>query len=161
MKHFALLSLMILASCATDYQPQGFVGGYSDFLSAPDEAVITFHGNAYTASKRVAQMGALRCAEVTLEHGYECFVLLGGSDASGAGSFTVPGYAQTFASAYGTGNYASGTATTTYTPPQTYSFFKPGVILTIKMSNDPRSLEPYGAFISGRKAEPKDAAFLS
>jgi hypothetical protein len=29
-KHFALLSLLALASCATGYQPQSFTGGFSD-----------------------------------------------------------------------------------------------------------------------------------
>jgi hypothetical protein len=70
MRLLALFAVLVLTSCATNYQPQGFTGGYSDFLTAPDEAVITFHGNGYTAPERVGQMAALRCAEVTLEHGY-------------------------------------------------------------------------------------------
>jgi hypothetical protein len=160
MKHLALVGLLALASCATDYQPQGFTGGYSDFLTAPDEAVITFHGNGYTAPERVVQMAALRCAEVTLEHGYRYFIPIGAADVSGATSFTTPGYAQTYGSAFGTGNFATGTATTTYTPPQTYRFFKPGVTLTIKMSNNAKSLQPSESFMFGHHTEPKDAAFL-
>jgi hypothetical protein len=30
----------LLAGCATSYQPQDFTGGYSDFLTAPDEASL-------------------------------------------------------------------------------------------------------------------------
>jgi hypothetical protein len=151
---------LVLSGCATDYQPQGFTGGYSDLLVAPDEAMITFHGNGYTSAERVALMAALCCAEVTLKHGYKYFVLIGASDASGTSAFTTPGYAHTYGSAFGAGNFATGTATTTYTPPQTYRFFKPGIILTIKMSNDQKALEPYGAFVFGMRARPKDAAFL-
>ena|SRR5271167_1141933 len=160
MKHLALLAVLVLTSCATNYQPQGFTGGYSDFLTAPDEAVITFHGNGYTAPERVGLMAALRCAEVTLEHGYRYFIPLGASDVSGASSFTIPGYAQTYGSAVATGNFATGTAITTYTPSQTYRFFKPGVTVTIKMSNNAKSLEPYESFMFGHHTEPKDAAFL-
>lgn len=81
-------------------------------------------------------------------------------EARGASSFTIPGYAQTYGSAVATGNFATGTAITTYTPSQTYRFFKPGVTVTIKMSNNAKSLEPYESFMFGHHTEPKDAAFL-
>ena len=35
------------------------------------------------------------------------------------------------------------------------------MVLAIKMSNNEKSLEPYGALIFGNRARPKDAAFLS
>jgi hypothetical protein len=48
-KTLDVLGLLALAGCATDYQPQGFTGGYDDYLTAPDVAVVTFHhGNGYT-----------------------------------------------------------------------------------------------------------------
>jgi hypothetical protein len=90
------VSIIALASCATDYQPQGFTGGYSDYLTAPDEAVITFHGNGYTPPERVGEMASLRCAEVTLEHGYKYFIITAVSDLSGSTSFTTPGYAHSY-----------------------------------------------------------------
>jgi hypothetical protein len=87
-------------------------------------------------------------------------VPISASEVSGSSSFTVPGYAQTNGSAITNGNFTTGTATTTITPPQTFSFFKPGVMLAIKMSNDEKSLEPYEAIIFGIRTHPKDAAFL-
>ena len=39
MKRLALLSLLALASCATSYQPQSLTGGFSDYMTAPDEAI--------------------------------------------------------------------------------------------------------------------------
>ena len=113
MKHFALLALLALASCATGYQPQSFTGGFSDYLTAPDEAVITFHGNGYTSVERVIEMTALRCADVTLKNRYRYFVGTSIADLSSQSSFTTPGYAQTYGSATAFGNYATGTATTT------------------------------------------------
>jgi hypothetical protein len=74
MNRLALLSLLALASCATDYQPQSLTGGFSDYMTAPDEAIVMFHANGYTSMERVIGMIALRCAEVTLAHGYRYFV---------------------------------------------------------------------------------------
>jgi hypothetical protein len=71
MKRFAiLLWIGLLAGCATEYQLQSFTGGFSDYMTAPDEAVVTFHCIGYTPAERVVEMAALRCAEVTLQHGY-------------------------------------------------------------------------------------------
>jgi hypothetical protein len=161
LKGFALLGLLALAGCATSYQPQSFTGGFSDYMTAPDEAVVIFHGNGYTSAERVVAMTALRCAEVALAHGYRFFVEIGMADLSRQSSFTTPGYASTYGSASAFGNFATGTATTTVTPPQTFNIYKPGLMVSIKMSNDEKSLEPVGMMINGQKAPPKDAAFLS
>ena len=106
-------------------------------------------------------MAALRCAEVTLKNGYRYFVGTSIADLSRQSSFTTPGYAQTYGNAYAFGNYATGTATTTITPPQTFNIYKPAIMVSIKMSKDEESLEPFGMVINGQKARPKDAAFLS
>jgi hypothetical protein len=155
-----LLASVVLVGCQTAYQPQSFTGGYSEFLTAPDEAVITFRGNGYTAAERVVEMTALRCAEVTLAHGYRYFVGTSVSDLSRQSSFTTPGVANTYGTATAFGNFATGTATTTITPPQTFNIYKPAVMISIKMSNDEKSLVPLGMVINGQKATPRDAAFL-
>ena len=109
-------------------------------------------------------MTARRCAEVTLQHGYRYFVGTAASDASSNYSFTTPGYASTYGhgSAVGYGNYASGSfsSNTIITPPQTYNVHKPALTIAIKMSNNEKSLEPYGMVMAGVKARPSDAAFL-
>jgi len=129
-------------------------------MTAPDEAVITFHGNGYTSAERVLQMAALRCADVTLQHGYRYFVGVSVADLSSNSSFTTPGYASTYGSVFGYGDYATANATTIYTPTQRFNIYKPGISVSIRMSNDEKSLEPLGMVISGQKARPRDAAFL-
>jgi hypothetical protein len=155
-----LIALIALVGCETAYQPQSFTGGYSEFLTAPDEAVITFHGNGFTSGERVVEMAALRCAEVTLAHGYRYFVGTSASDISGQTSFTTPGYAHTYGTATGYGNFATGNATTTFVPPQTFNVNKPALVVSIKMSNNEKALEPYGMVINGQKVTPRDATFL-
>ena len=123
--------------------------------------MITFHGNGYTPAERVVEMAALRCADVTLQHGYRYFVLMGVAELSGTISFTTPGYAHTTGYANAFGNFATWSATTIVTPAQTHTFFKPGVQLAIRMSNDERLLETVVIVINGQRARPKDAAFLS
>ena len=125
MKKLLLLSLLSLAGCATTYQSQNLTGGFSDYLTAPDEAIVMFHGNGYTSIERVIAMTALRCAEVTLDHGYRYFVGTSVADLSRQASFTTPGYAQTSSSASVFGNFATGTATTTFSPPRTFNIYKP------------------------------------
>ena len=162
----ALLVLLacLLTGCSTPYQANGLMGGYSDYMVAPDEAIVTFSGNGYTSAMQVIQMTARRCAEVTLQHGYRYFVGTAASDASSNYSFTTPGYASTYGhgSAVGYGNFASGnfSSNTIITPPQTYNIHKAALTVAIKMSNDEKSLEPYGMVISGVKVRPRDAAFL-
>jgi hypothetical protein len=143
-----LLWAVLLVGCATSYQPESFTGGFSDHMTAPDETVVTFRGNGYTGPERVAEMTALRCAEVTLQHGYRYFVIAGASDISRNFSFTTPGYATTHA--YGTvsgfGNFGtvSGNADTAESPPQTFNIYKPAVIIAIKMFNNEKSLKSLG-----------------
>jgi hypothetical protein len=162
-----LLFALLLAGCATNYQPQGFTGGYSDFLTAPDEAAITFRGNGYTDPFRVGEMATLRCADVTLQHGFRYFITTSFADISTTAAFTTPGYGYTSGSAYGTsvGGFTNvyGSASTIYTPPMTRTFLKPGVVVTIRMGNDRTALERFAVWVPllGRKSEPKDAAFLS
>ena len=43
-------------------------------------------------------MAALRCADVTLQHGYRYFVGIRMADLSSNSSFTTPGYANTYGS---------------------------------------------------------------
>jgi hypothetical protein len=161
LRHLTLALSLLFAGCATDYGPQGFTGGYSGFLTAPNEAVIIFHGNGYTRPESVVEMAALRCAEVTIQHGYRYFVLMNVADLSGTSSFTTPGYAHTTGYANAFGNFATGSATTIVTPPQTHTFFKPGVQLAIRMSNNKKQLEGIGMAINGQRARRKDAPFFS
>jgi hypothetical protein len=167
MRKLFLFFVLLLAGCATSYRPEGFTGGYSDFLIAPDEATITFCGNGYTAPLRVGEMAALHCADVTLQHGFRYFIVTSLANISTTATFTTPGYAHPSGSASGTTvagfTDISGSADTFYTPPTTRTFLKPGILVTVRMGNDRAALERFGLWapLLGRKSEPKDAAFVS
>jgi hypothetical protein len=153
MKHVPLPGTVLpcaalLTGCATSYQPESFTSGFSGYMTAPDEAAVTFRGNGYTAAERVVEMAALRCAEVTLQHGYRYFVLMAVADLSRTSSFTTPGYAHTTDYANAFGNFATNSATTIVTPPQTHTFYKPGVQLAVRVSNNEKQLEGIGIIVN-------------
>jgi hypothetical protein len=134
-------SIFLLAGCATPYQSNGFSGGYSETQFAPDAFRVVFRGNGYTSPERAQDFALLRASELTIQHGFTCFAIIDENDSTTTSSFTTPGHSET--TAYGTG-YSSGNiylnpyggtysgtssayvnANTTYTPPQTYVFYKP------------------------------------
>jgi hypothetical protein len=70
------------ASPPTPYQPfrahsaGGIHGGYSEQQLAPDRYLVRFHGNSLTARDRVEGYMLYRAAELTLQRGFDWFVVL-------------------------------------------------------------------------------------
>lgn len=74
---------LLVAACttATPYQPYraefagGVHGGYSDQQIASDRYVVRFHGNELTSRDRVEGYMLYRAAELTLQQGYDWFLV--------------------------------------------------------------------------------------
>ena len=87
MKNLILLSAFVLfvTGCATTYQPQSFTGGFSEARLGENMFRVTFKGNGYSGTDRVADFVLLRSAELTLEHGFRYFIIAeSGKDAKSA-----------------------------------------------------------------------------
>jgi hypothetical protein len=75
---------LLVAGCttATPYQPYrteaagGIHGGYADQQLAPDRYLVRFHGNELTARDRVEGYMLYRAAELTLQRGYDWFLVV-------------------------------------------------------------------------------------
>jgi hypothetical protein len=160
-RHFALLAFLALASCATDYQPQHLSGGFSDYMTASDEAVITFRGNEYTSPERVIMMLFLRSADVTLEHGYRYFIGISMIDLSTNSPLNFPADANTPDTVFKYGNYTAANPGTDTAPAQTLKIYRPAISIRIRMANDVNALEPLGGVIDGQQAHAQDANVLS
>ena len=74
-----------VAGCATTptpYQPyvqesaRGVHGGYSEQRLAPDRFIVRFHGNEFTSRDRVEGYLLYRSAELTLQNGFDSFVMV-------------------------------------------------------------------------------------
>ena len=123
MRKLMLAALVAAVSaCSTPYQPEGLGGGYTDTPLAQDTYQVDVRGNGYTSADKVRKIGLVRAADITLTHGYSKFIILGAdSETDHKFGGMLPGTynATTYGSAYGVGNTAYGSATTTgyYTPP--------------------------------------------
>ena len=80
----ALMAAAAVSACttATPYQPYrpeaagGVHGGYSDQQLAPDRYVVRFHGNELTSRDRVEGYMLYRAAELTLQRGFDWFLIV-------------------------------------------------------------------------------------
>lgn len=76
-----LLCAAALCGCATRYHRENFFHpGYSDFRVSQDRFCVTFSGNQHTTRDKAEQYVLLRAAELTQNHGYTHFVILGSED---------------------------------------------------------------------------------
>jgi len=75
-KLLALSVVCALAGCATAYQPDGVSGGYADRRLNYNTAQVSFRGNWFTTTEALHYYLLRRCADVTLQNGYNYFVLV-------------------------------------------------------------------------------------
>jgi hypothetical protein len=64
------------AGCATAYQPHGLTGGYTGRQIDDNTVYVTFRGNGFTPEETVHTYLLRRCAEITLQHGFNYFVIV-------------------------------------------------------------------------------------
>jgi hypothetical protein len=67
---------VILASCATAYQPSGITGGSDVKELRPNVYRVSFQGNGYTTKESVQVYWLYRCAELAIEKGFTGFEIL-------------------------------------------------------------------------------------
>jgi hypothetical protein len=101
-KYFILLafSLLILTGCTpslyTPYQPFNVwtTGGYADNQLGQDTHSVTYYTNMVTPDTKRKKMLLYRCAEVTIERGYDYFEVMQeySRSPSGGGGFKVNEY---------------------------------------------------------------------
>lgn len=126
-----VLVAVLLSGCATAYQREGFGGGYSEMQLGENIFQVSFRGNGYTSWERASDFSLLRSAELALENGFRYFVIVESEKDSKVGAYTTPSTSYTTGSAYGYGNYAYGSATTSTYGGHTYFISKPRATNTI------------------------------
>lgn len=128
-KLIGLSCCLLLASCATSYQPYSYFGGggYRDVQLAENVFKVTVEANAYTSSSKATDLALLRSADLTIQHGFKYFIIGATSDDTYSSSYTTPTTTNLNITSYG--NIAHGTAQTY--GGQTYIFRFPTPSMTI------------------------------
>jgi len=81
MRNFLMIvASLILVGCGTEYQADGLTGGYTDSMTGYNTAVVQFKGNGYTSATEANKFAFRRAAELTLEKGYDYFLVENGND---------------------------------------------------------------------------------
>lgn len=141
MKYRLLLLVPFAAAfsgCATGYCARGFRGGYSEIMVNPDSFVVTYSGNGFTSSEDAIRYTLLRASELTIQNGYNYFIILNSADRTSSENYSnTYENASGSAKAYNYSNYSSaqfnGSASSS-----TYSgtIVKPGMTISIKCFKD-------------------------
>jgi len=105
LKAAALASgLLLMAGCATEaaYQPATGAGfsrvGYSDRMIEANRFMVSFDGNSYTSRDTVERYLLYRAAELTVQQGFDHFILADRNTDKRTRTYTTP-------SAFGPGPY--------------------------------------------------------
>lgn len=116
MKKFILfLTVLVLAGCATSYQPNGFIGngGFDDTQLSPNYYRVTFKGNERTSKERAKDFALLRASELMKQKGCPSFKVVKENNEVRTGNLFLPQAQTTNLSTTQFGNYSTGMATTT------------------------------------------------
>lgn len=76
MKGVLLCLTLMLAACATPYSKKSIAHGYHEEVVDPSSYRVSFVGNGNTTKGMVMNYWIYRCAELTLEKGFDIFVVL-------------------------------------------------------------------------------------
>lgn len=82
---------LALGGCATSYGPHGMTGGYKERQLDDNTYIVSFFGNGHTGGQQVWNYWIYRCAELTLEKGYDYFMLLPSQEHALDGAAGEPG----------------------------------------------------------------------
>jgi hypothetical protein len=91
---YFVLAAGLLCSCSTPYRPMKNGAGYTDQQAAPDEFRVTFQGDGNTSLERVYDFAMLRAAEVTRQHGFSHFAIIGADNTSSVQKYKIPEHVQ-------------------------------------------------------------------
>lgn len=75
---FVVVSVMLIAACATPYGKYGIAGGYTDSRFDENTFSISVDTNGFTDQNTTSQHAMYRAAELTVENGFDYFIIVTG-----------------------------------------------------------------------------------
>jgi hypothetical protein len=92
-------AMLVVAGCATEtaYRPatgSGFErAGYSDRMIEPNRFMVSFAGNSYTSRETVERYLLYRAAELTVQQGYDYFIMADRNTDKSTRTYATPSFA--------------------------------------------------------------------
>lgn len=117
----AIACFVLSTGClTTSYQKMGFKGGFQETKIDANTFKVSFSGNAFTSREIVETFLLYRCAELTVEAGFDGFVTQTSDTDKRTSQTVIPGYYDK------DGKYHPGTSSTSnwYTATATIRTFK-------------------------------------
>ncbi len=133
MSKIAVICLVLtLTACATPYGKYGLLGGYTDSRIDENTFSISVDTNGFTSQQTTSMQALYRAAELTVENGFDFFIIASGANSSTSMAMAMPSSStsNTTVNAYGSTAYAR--TTTTYAPTTVMPVVFPNSTLIIK-----------------------------
>ena len=73
-----ILAVILLSSCSTLYQNSGLPGVFEETKISDNSYRVSFSGNRYSSSHEAIDFNLLRSAVLTVEDGFEYFIVIDG-----------------------------------------------------------------------------------
>lgn len=124
-KIIMVVILLFSTGCATGYHRQGWTGGYNESQLQEDTFRVSFKGNAFVDKETVQDYLLLRCAEITIDHGFDYFVILGEENSTAVSNHTTPTHVSAQSTSHGNANYSQTKGNATITGGDTQYLSKP------------------------------------
>ena len=140
-----LLAVIFVCGCATSYQKRGFDimsldAGYSETQIDQNTFLVAFKGNSITSRQTVESYLFRRCAELTLQSGFDYFVVVN-NDTQVINQSSVGGIGPGLISANQSANSVS-----LFAPTFSYSYGDPEAQARIKMLKGEKPADNVNAF---------------
>lgn len=131
-KLFSVLVAAALTACATPYGKYGIAGGYTDSRIDENTFSVSVDTNGFTSQQTTSMHGLYRAAELTVENGFDYFVIVSGSSGVTSMAMAIPGASTSNTSVNVYGSTAYARTTTTVAPTTVVPMAFPNSTLMIK-----------------------------
>lgn len=139
--------LVAVAACATKYEAEGLLGGFSETQLAPNMYRVDFKGNSMTDVQRVQDFALLRSAELTVANGFKYFAIINSNTDLNTETHVTPIHVNTNVNAYSTGRNITANARSSVSGGNIYQTTEPSTSnLILMLESKPSEVFSYDAF---------------
>jgi hypothetical protein len=141
-----LLFVVLMSACATPYGKYGLLGGFRDSRIDENTFSISVDTNGFTSQQTTSMQALYRAAELTVQSGFDFFVIAGGGSNPSSMMMAMPGATTSNTTLRASGSYGYATTTTTAAPTMYMPMIFPNATLVIKAYRGDRPADLPGAY---------------